>query len=106
MTKAEVPIFTVSWQKSERETKTGTRAATPALGAAYPWPAPRGGVATSVPSSVSTLDSVDVSGKIGTLAFVTSDSENISCVTFLKPKTLQNVRFGIPHNFYEEHFFI
>ena len=34
VTKADVPIFTVSKRKSERETKTGSRAATPALGAA------------------------------------------------------------------------
>ena len=40
VTKAEVPIFTVPKRKSERETKTRTRAATPALGAAYPSPAP------------------------------------------------------------------
>ena len=46
-TKAEVPIFTVPKQKSERESKTGARAATPGLGAAYPWPAPRGGVGPS-----------------------------------------------------------
>jgi hypothetical protein len=47
---------------------------------------PAGGVATSVPSSVSALDSIFVSGKIGGLAFVSSNSENISCITFLKNK--------------------
>jgi hypothetical protein len=31
-----------------------------------------------------------VSGKIGTLAFVSSNSENISCVAFLKHKTTEN----------------
>jgi hypothetical protein len=31
-----------------------------------------------------------VSGKIGTLDFVSSNSENISCVTFLKHKTAKN----------------
>ena len=51
---------------------------------------PRGGVATSAPSSVSTLDFVDVSEKIGTSAFELSNSENISCVTFLKLKTTEN----------------
>jgi hypothetical protein len=35
-------------------------------------------MAASVPSSVSALDSVFVSGKIGGLAFVSSNSENIS----------------------------
>ena len=33
---------------------------------------------------------VDVSGKIGTSAFELSNSENISCVRFLKPKTAEN----------------
>jgi hypothetical protein len=31
-----------------------------------------------------------VSGKIGTLAFVSSNSENISCVAFLKQKIAEN----------------
>ena len=44
-TKAEVPIFTVPKQESEGEKKMGARVATPALGAASPWPVPRGGVA-------------------------------------------------------------
>ena len=44
VTKAVVPIFTVPKRKSERETKTGSLAATPALGAAYPGPVPRHGV--------------------------------------------------------------
>ena len=43
-TKAEVPIFTVPKRRTEDETKTGSRAATPALGAAYPGPTPRHGV--------------------------------------------------------------
>jgi hypothetical protein len=46
--------------------------------------APPYGVAASVPSSVAALDSVIVSGKIGGLAFISSDFENISCTTFLK----------------------
>jgi hypothetical protein len=45
-----------------------------------------GGVAASWPSSVSALDSVFVSRKIGGSAFVSSNYENISCVTFLKHK--------------------
>jgi hypothetical protein len=32
----------------------------------------------------------DASGKIGTLAFVSSNSENISCVAFLKHKNSRN----------------
>jgi hypothetical protein len=39
---------------------------------------PPGGVATSVPSSVSALDYIFMSGKIGGLAFVSSNFENIS----------------------------
>ena len=46
-TKAKVPIFTVPNRESERETKTGAGEATPCLGAAYPWPAPRVGVGPS-----------------------------------------------------------
>jgi hypothetical protein len=49
-------------------------------------PALPGGVATSVPSSFSALDFVFVLGKIGGLAFVSSNSENISCITFLTYK--------------------
>ena len=46
-TKAEVLIFIVPKQGSERESNTGAKAATPGLGAACPWPAPRGGVGPS-----------------------------------------------------------
>jgi hypothetical protein len=43
-------------------------------------------VASPWPSSVSALDFVFMSGKIGSLAFVSSNSENIYCVNFLKYK--------------------
>ena len=33
--------------------------------------------------------------KIGTSAFVSSNSENISCVTFLKPKTAENSQLAL-----------
>jgi hypothetical protein len=56
------------------------------LGANRGGPAPRGDVPTSVPSSVSALDSVFGSEKIGGLAFVSSNSKNISCTIFLKYK--------------------
>jgi hypothetical protein len=49
-------------------------------------PTPPGGVATSWPPSDSSLDSVSCRGEIGTSGFVSSNSENISCVTFLKHK--------------------
>ena len=44
VTKANVPIFTVPKQRTKDESKTGARAATPCLGVACPWPAPRVGV--------------------------------------------------------------
>jgi hypothetical protein len=58
---------------------------------------PPGGVATSVPSSVSALDSVFVSGKIGGLAFVSSNSENIFCITFPKYKNSRKQELALWH---------
>jgi hypothetical protein len=49
-------------------------------------PAPPPGVVASWPLSDSSLDSVSCQGKIGSSGFVSSNSENISCVTFLKDK--------------------
>jgi hypothetical protein len=60
-------------------------------------PAPPGGVATSVPSSFSALDSIFVSGKIGTSGFVSSNSENISCITFLKNKNSEKQELVLWH---------
>jgi hypothetical protein len=59
--------------------------------------APPYGVAASVPSSVSALGSVFVSGKIGGSTFVSSDSENISCVTFLKYKNSKKQELALWH---------
>ena len=42
--KTEVPIFTVPKQLTWRESKRRHKAATPGLGVAWPWPAPRGRV--------------------------------------------------------------
>jgi hypothetical protein len=39
----------------------------------------------------------DASGKIAGLAFVTSNSENISCVTSLKHKTAENRELALWH---------
>jgi hypothetical protein len=39
----------------------------------------------------------DASGKIGTLAFVSSNSENISCVAFLKHKNSRNRKLALWH---------
>jgi hypothetical protein len=58
--------------------------APPPGGAARGWPAPPHGVAGPWSPSVSDLDFVS-SGKIRTSAFF-SNSENISCVAFLKHK--------------------
>jgi hypothetical protein len=55
------------------------------------------GVAASVPSSVSALDSVSVSEKIGGLAFVSSNFENISCTTFPKYKNSRKHELALWH---------
>jgi hypothetical protein len=59
--------------------------------------APPYGVAASMPPSVSALDSVFVSGKIGGLAFISSNSENISCITFLKYKNSRKQELALWH---------
>jgi hypothetical protein len=53
---------------------------------AQPGGAPPHDVASPWPSSISPLDSFFVLEKIGGLTFVSSNFENISCVTFLKYK--------------------
>ena len=63
---------------------------TPYLGAGQGLAAPRAGVPTLVPVFDSSSDFCFDTVKIGTSAFVSSNSENISCVTFLKPKTAEN----------------
>jgi hypothetical protein len=60
-------------------------------------PAPLHGVASPWPSFVSALNFVFVSGKIGSLAFVSSNSENISCVTFLKYKNNRKHKLALWH---------
>jgi hypothetical protein len=60
-------------------------------------PAPPYGVASPWPSSVSALDSVFVSGKIGGLAFVSSNFEYISYVTFLKYKNSGKQELALWH---------
>jgi hypothetical protein len=60
-------------------------------------PAPPYCVPASWPSSVSALDSVIVSGKIGGLAFVSSNYENIPCVTFLKYKNSRKRELTLWH---------
>jgi hypothetical protein len=60
--------------------------APPPGGMARGWPAPPYSVAGPWSPSVLALDFVLRQGKIGTSAFVSSNSENISCVAFLKHK--------------------
>ena len=98
-------LLRIGWDKSqssyfyraEDESKTGARAARPALGAAYPGPAPRPAEAASWLFSVSPLDYVFMSEKIGGLAFVSSNSENISCTTFLKHKNSRKQELALRH---------
>jgi hypothetical protein len=60
-------------------------------------PAPPPGVVASWPLSVSALDSVSCRGKIGTSGFISSNSGNISCVTFLKHKIAENRELALWH---------
>jgi hypothetical protein len=58
----------------------------PQVGAARGWAAPPHGEAALWPPSGSPLVLVLRPGKIGVLVLVSSNSENISCVAFLKHK--------------------
>jgi hypothetical protein len=53
--------------------------------------------APRVPPSISALDSAFVSGKIGRLAFVSSNSKNVSCITFLKYKNSKKQELALWH---------
>jgi hypothetical protein len=55
------------------------------------------GVASPWPASISASDFVFVLGKIGGLAFVSSNFENISCVTFLKYKNSRKQELALWH---------
>jgi hypothetical protein len=58
----------------------------PQVGAARGWAAPPGGEASLWPPSGSRSVFGPLPGKIGVLELVSSNSENISCVAFLKHK--------------------
>jgi hypothetical protein len=58
---------------------------------------PRGGVAASWLFSIPHLDSVSVTKKIGTLAFVSSNFNNISRTTFLKYKNSGKQELALWH---------
>ena len=92
--KSRSSYFHVTKTESEGESKKRHEAASPALAAGPGLATPRGGVA----ASRLFFDSLQVSGfvtvKIGTSVFVSSNSENISCTTFLKYKKQQKTGTG------------
>jgi hypothetical protein len=61
------------------------------------WPTPWGGAAASWPPLRLCFGLRDASGKIGTLAIVSSNSENISCVAFLKHKNSRSRELALWH---------
>jgi hypothetical protein len=63
-----------------------TRVVSPQVGAARGWAVPPHGEAALWPPSGSSLVLVLRPGKIGVSVLVSSNSENISCVAFLKHK--------------------
>ena len=70
---------------------------TPRGGAAEGGAAPPPGVGALLPLFVSSLVFWILPRKIGVLAFVSSNSENISLTTFLKPKTTENTELALWH---------
>jgi hypothetical protein len=67
-----------------------TRGVSPQGGAARGWATPPHGEAGPWPPSSSLSVLVLCPGKIGVWEFVSSNSENISCVAFLKHKKAEN----------------
>jgi hypothetical protein len=89
-----------SWQGKfifERAMSEGTQGAHTTWWHGQGGPTPPYGLASPWPSSVSALDFVFVSGKIGSLAFVSSNSENISCITFLRYKNCRKQEMALWH---------
>jgi hypothetical protein len=71
--------------------------ASPQVGVARAWVAPHGGEGALWPLSGSRLVLVLHPGKIGVWVFVSSNSENISCVAFLKHKIEENGELTLWH---------
>jgi hypothetical protein len=69
----------------------------PQVGTARGWAAPPGGEAGPWPPSVSSSVLVLRPGKIGVWVFVSCNSENISCVAFLKHKIAENRELALWH---------
>jgi hypothetical protein len=65
--------------------------------AARAWAAPPHGVGSLWPLSSSRWVLVLRPGKIGVSELVSSNSENISCVAFLKHKTVENRELALWH---------
>jgi hypothetical protein len=61
------------------------------------WAVPPGGEAGPWPPSVSSSVFVLRLGKIGVLVLVSSNSENISCVAFLKHEIVENMELALWH---------
>jgi hypothetical protein len=68
--------------------------ASPQVGMARAWAAPPGGEGALWPPSGSRLVLVLPPGKIGVSVFISSNSENISCVAFLKHKNSRKLGTG------------
>jgi hypothetical protein len=79
--------------------RSGTGGASPQVGAAKAWAVPPGGEGALWPLSGSRLVLVLRPGKIGVLVFVLSNSENISCVAFLKHKNSRKQGTGTMASF-------
>jgi hypothetical protein len=71
----------------------------PQVGVARGWAAPPGGEAGPLPPSISSSVLVLRPGKIGVWVFVSSNSENISYVAFLKHKIVENRELALWHLF-------
>jgi hypothetical protein len=74
-----------------------TRGVSPQVGMARGWAAPPHGEAALWPPSSSLSVLVLRLGKIGVSVFGLSNSENISCVAFLKHKIAENRELGLWH---------
>ena len=83
------------WAKGQRRWRP--EGPTPRDGMPGVGPARPHGVGASWPSSDSSLDSVVVSEKIGAWLFVSSNSEKIFLITFLKPKIAENMQLALWH---------
>ena len=94
---AQVPIFPGTIQNTRELPEGSPGGPTPHPGVARGGAAPPYGVATSWPHFVSSSVFWKLRGKIGPWALISSNSENISLLGFLKPKTAENSNwhFGI-----------